>query len=50
MNNDKARGPMAFFQAYWDVIKDVMRVFHTFHARSKFESLNDLNLLFEETS
>jgi hypothetical protein len=25
---------MAFFQAYWDVIKDVMRVFHNFHARS----------------
>jgi hypothetical protein len=42
MNSDKASGSngftMAFFQALWDVIKeDVMRVFHDFHARSKFE-------------
>jgi hypothetical protein len=34
---------MAFFQACWDVIKeDAMRVFHEFHASSKFEeNLND---------
>jgi hypothetical protein len=41
INSDKVLGPdgftMAFFQACWDVIKDVMRVFHDFHARSKFE-------------
>jgi hypothetical protein len=31
---------MAFFQTCWDVIKDdVMRVFHVFHARSKFEKV-----------
>jgi len=28
---------MAFFQTCWDVIKDVMGVFHEFHASSKFE-------------
>jgi len=26
---------MAFFPACWDVIKDVIRVFHDFHARGK---------------
>jgi hypothetical protein len=46
MNSDKAPGPdgysMAFFQACWDVLKeDIMKVFHDFHARGKFErSLN----------
>lgn len=37
MNSNKASDPngftMAFFQPCWDVIKDVMRVFHDFHAR-----------------
>lgn len=42
MTSDKAPGldrfTMAFFQTYWDVIKDdVMRVFQDFHARDKFE-------------
>jgi hypothetical protein len=41
MNKDKAPGQdsfiMAFFQTCWDVIKDAMRVFHEFHASSKFE-------------
>jgi hypothetical protein len=41
MNRNKARGPdgftMAFFQTCLDVIKDVMRVFHEFHASRKFE-------------
>jgi hypothetical protein len=46
MNSDKTSGPddftMAFFQACWDVNQeDIMRVFHDFHVRSKFEkSLN----------
>jgi hypothetical protein len=46
LNSDKALGPndfsMAFFQACWDVIKDdLMKVFHDFHAKAKFErSLN----------
>jgi hypothetical protein len=49
MISDKALGldgfTMAFFQACWDVIKeDIMRVFHNFHARSKFEK--NLNATF----
>jgi hypothetical protein len=46
MNSDKVLGPdsfsLAFFQACWDVLKeDIMKVFHGFHARGKFErSLN----------
>jgi hypothetical protein len=29
---------MAFFHVYWDVLKeDIMKVFHNFHARGKFE-------------
>jgi hypothetical protein len=46
MNGDKVWGPnsysMAFFQPYWEVLKgDIMKVFHEFHARGKFEgSLN----------
>jgi hypothetical protein len=47
MNSGKAPSPtdysMAFFQVCWDVLKeDIMKVFHDFHARRKFEiSLND---------
>jgi hypothetical protein len=42
LNGDKALGPdgfsMAFFQACWSVLKeDIMKVFHDFHARGKFE-------------
>lgn len=42
MNSDKAPDPdgftMSFIQACWDVIKDdVMKVFHDFQARGKFE-------------
>lgn len=46
LNSDKPLGldgySMAFFQACWDVLKeDIMKVFHGFHARGKFEmSLN----------
>jgi hypothetical protein len=45
MNSNKVSGSdgftIAFFQACWDVINDVMRVFQDFHASSKFEkSLN----------
>jgi hypothetical protein len=45
MNGDKTRGSddfMTFFQACWVVLKEeVMKVFHDFHARGKFErSLN----------
>lgn len=37
INGDKARGPddlsMAFFQAYWNVLKEyIMKVFYDFHA------------------
>jgi hypothetical protein len=42
INSDKALGldgySMVFFQIYWDVLKeDIMKVFHDFHARGKFE-------------
>jgi hypothetical protein len=45
-NSDQALSPRgyskAFFQACWDVLKeDIMKLFHDFHARGKFErSLN----------
>jgi hypothetical protein len=51
MNSGKAPSPtdysMAFFQVCWDVLKeDIMKVFHDFHARRKFEiSLNDSMIL-----
>jgi len=49
LNGDKAPGSdsysMAFFQACWDVLKeDIMKVFHDFHARGKFE--RSLNAMF----
>jgi hypothetical protein len=40
-NGDKAPGPdgffMAFFQKYWEALKDIMAVFKEFHSRGKFE-------------
>lgn len=46
MNHHKASGldsySMTFFQACWEILKeDIMKVFHDFHAKDKFErSLN----------
>jgi len=34
---------MAFFPACWDVIKDVIRVFHDFHARGKLAKKKKTN-------
>jgi hypothetical protein len=49
INSDKVSSPdgftMAFLQACWDAIKDVMRVFHDFHARSKFEKSFNATLI-----